>query len=87
MKHWPNILALIVIYIAVLMGWQWVWGVLFIMWTIPALYSREVTIIRPVARSTNPFLYWIIVCTWIGLSLYLIVADLVPFLQALFTSP
>ena len=78
-----NILALIVIYVAVLMGWQWVWGILFRMWTVPALYSGQVNLIGPVAKKENPTLFWLIVLTWIGLSAYLIFADLIPFIQSL----
>ena len=76
-----NILALGVIYVAVLMGWQWVWGILFIMWTVPALYSGEVHLIGAISKKETPVLYWLILLTWIGLSAYLIVADLLPFLQ------
>ena len=82
-KHLPNIIALAVIYVAVLMGWQWVWGVLFIMWTIPALTVGEVHLVGPVSKKDSPVLFWFIVLTWIGLSAYLIIADLIPFLQAL----
>ncbi len=82
-KHLPNIIALLVIYIAVVMNWQWVWGVLFLMWTVPALYSGRVHLISPVEKKANPVLFWTIVLTWIGLSLYLIFTDLIPFLGAL----
>lgn len=77
-KLWPNLLALIVIYIAVLMGWQWVWGILFLMWTLPALYSGQIHLVSPVSKKDQPLLFWLIIATWIGLSLYLVVVDLLP---------
>lgn len=77
-----NLLALVVVYLAVLFGWQWVWGVLFLMWTIPALITGEIHLIGRVSKKQNPVLFWFIVCTWIGLSIFLIVADLIPLLQS-----
>ena len=32
---WRTLVALAIIYMAVVMNWQWVWGLLFIMWTGP----------------------------------------------------
>ena len=80
-KHLPNVIALVVIYVAVLMGWQWVWGVLFLMWTVPALVSGEVHLISSVRKSESPMLFWAIIVTWIGLSIFLLLADLVPSLS------
>ena len=77
-KQLPNLIALAVIYVAVLAGWQSVWGVLFIMWTIPALVSGEVHLITRVRKRENPLLFWSIIITWIGLSLFLLFADLIP---------
>ena len=78
-----NIVALVVVYLAVLMGWQWVWGVLFMMWTIPALFTGEVHLIGTIAKKKNPVMFWLILFTWVVLSIYLIVADLIPALQSL----
>ncbi len=52
------------------------WGVLFIMWTIPALYSGRTHLVEEIDRRDHPALYWLIVVTWLALSLYLIAADL-----------
>ncbi len=77
---WRTLVALAIIYLAVVMGWMWVWGILFIMWTVPALYSGRTVLVEPVDRDENPVLFWFIIGTWIVLSLYLIVADFLLFM-------
>ena len=77
---WKTIVALIIVYCAVIFGWYWVWGLLFIMWTLPALYSGQTHLVEPINRSENPVLFWLIIATWIGLSVYMIAYDLVPML-------
>jgi len=73
---WKTILALAIVYLAVIMGWSWVWGLLFIMWTIPALYSGQTHLVEEINRDENPVLFWLIVGTWMGLSVYMIIGDL-----------
>jgi|GEM_PF-169110 len=73
---WKTILGLLLIFVAVLFEQNWMWGVLFILWTIPALRSGETFFVEPISRRANPVLFWLIVATWIGLSVYLVVADL-----------
>ena len=80
LRRWPTILALAMVYIAVFFDWNWVWGLLFIIWTVPALFSGRAFFVESIERRRNPVLYWFIVITWIGLSLYLIAADLWPLL-------
>ena len=57
------------------MNWQWVWGILFIMRTLPALCSGRTVLVETVDRDEPPVLFWFIIATWIALSLFLIVAD------------
>ncbi len=77
---WRTLVALAIIYLAVVMNWQWVWGLLFLMWTVPALYSGRTTLVETVDRDDSPILFWVIIATWLVLSLYLIVADLLLFM-------
>ena len=74
---WKTLLPLLLVYLAVLMGWNWVWGVLFIMWTIPALYSGRTNLVEEINREDNPVLFWLIIGTWIVLSIVMILFDLV----------
>lgn len=77
---WKTIVALAIVYAAVVFGWSWVWGLLFIMWTIPALYSGQTHLVEPINRDESPSLFWLIIATWIGLSVFMIVGDLLPLL-------
>ena len=77
---WKTVLALIVVYLAVFMGWNWVWGVLFIMWTIPALYSGQTHLVEEINRDEDPVFFWLIVGTWITMSVFLIVIDAITFI-------
>lgn len=73
---WKTVLGLAVIWIAVVLEFNWVWGVLFIMWTIPAFRTGQTFFVEPLRRSENALLFWFVVGTWIVLSLYLILFDL-----------
>lgn len=67
---WRTIIALILMYIALFMNWEWAWGVLFLLWVIPDLFSRVTFFIEPIQRNKNPILYWIIIVSWILMATY-----------------
>lgn len=70
--QWRPFLALIgVIFISV-MNWEWAWGILFLFWVVPDIFSGVTYFVEPVERNNNPFLFWAIISTWILLSLYLL---------------
>ncbi len=73
---WKVLLALVVVWVAFFMDWDWVWGVLFILWTIPALITGRTHLLEEVSRDRHPVLFGLIISTWILLSVYLIVSDL-----------
>ncbi len=73
---WPAAIELAVVYIAVFMDWNWVWGILFLMWVIPWIVLRETHLIVRVRRAESPVLYWLIIGSWIGLSFLMIVWDI-----------
>ena len=54
----------------------WVWGILFLVWIIPSIRSGHTHLAEPISRSENPIWYWLIVVTWVGLSLYVAVEPL-----------
>ena len=68
---WRTIVGLIFFYIAMWFDWQWVWGLLFLLWVIPDLISGVTHFMDPVEKQENPILYWVIMLTWILASLYL----------------
>ena len=73
---WRPALALLLVWIGTVSGWNWIWGLLFLSWTVPALYSGRVHLVESVEREHNPLLFWSIVATWVLLSLALIAIDL-----------
>ena len=58
-------LALAIIWIAVLLEFNWVWGVLFIMSTVPALRTGQTYLVEPIRRDRNALMYWFIMGIWI----------------------
>ena len=70
--------GLLLIYLTVILypGYQWLWGVLFLYWVIPDLFTGSTYFIEPIHRNVNPVLYWLIVLTWLALSAYILVEAL-----------
>lgn len=77
---WRSLIALLAIYIAVWRDWNWVWGVLFLIWTVPSFYSGRTFLVEDVERGDDPILFWTILVTWLVLSLALIAMDLALFI-------
>lgn len=76
---WKTILGLALIYAAIAFEQNWLWGVLLLLWTMPAINRKEAFFLEQISRRANPVLYWLLIGTWLALSLYLILADfLVP---------
>ena len=69
---WRALLALVLIYIAVLFDLQWVWGLLFLSWLIPDIISGEIHLVEQVRRDRNPIVYWLTIGTWFWMSVYLL---------------
>lgn len=67
---WRTLIAILLMYVALFMNWEWVWGVLFLIWVIPDIYTGVTYFIEPIARKENPATYWLIIITWILLALY-----------------
>jgi len=67
---WRTILGLIFIYIAMWFNWQWAWGILFLLWVIPDLFTGVTYFMEPVEKKAYPVLYWIIILSWILMSIY-----------------
>lgn len=67
---WRTILGLIFIYIAVWFNLQWAWGILFLLWVIPDIMTGITYFMEPIEKQEHPILYWIIILSWIVMSLY-----------------
>ena len=56
---WRTIIGLIFIYLAVWFNWQWAWGILFLLWVIPDLFTGVTYFMEPIEKTENPVLYCI----------------------------
>ena len=83
LKKWRTLIALILVYIAVFMNWEWAWGVLFLYWVIPDLFSGVTYFVEPVYKKEHPDLYWVIILSWILLAMYSLATLLIDY-NALF---
>lgn len=68
--------GLICVWLAVVLGLPLFWGVLFLLWALPALRTGRADFIQPVFRDRTPVLFWLLTGTWILLSLYMIIWDI-----------
>lgn len=59
------------VYVAVVMNLTWVWGIIFLVWVIPDLKTGSTYFFEAIHRKQNPIMYWIIVGSWLWLSLFL----------------
>lgn len=73
-----NYIAFVGLIAALILGWQWPWGLLFIYWAVPALRSGETHLLGPVSRKQDPFLFWAIVTLWTLFGVLLVLADIAP---------
>lgn len=74
--RWFTLAALAVVVVAVLFDYQWIWGLIFLIWSAPSLVTGVAFLVEPIHRAENPWLFWIITILWLGLSLALIGMDL-----------
>ena len=73
-----NYITFAVLMIATAFGFQSLWGLLFLYWTIPNFYSGHAFLLSDVTRDDDPVLFWLIQIAWVVLGLMLIALDLYP---------
>ena len=73
---WLTLVALAIVVVALVFDFQWMWGLIFLFWSGPSLFTGVTFLVEPVHRSENPWLFWVIVSLWLGLSLALIGWDI-----------
>ncbi|WP_261835505.1 VOC family protein [Vibrio ishigakensis] len=69
---WRAILGLCLVVVAVITEMNWIWGALFLSWVIPDIYTASTHFFEPVQRKHNPIIYWLIIGTWLLLSVYML---------------
>ncbi|MCL6283551.1 hypothetical protein M3P21_08375 [Ruegeria sp. 2012CJ41-6] len=73
-----NYLTFAALMIATALGYQSLWGLLFLYWTIPNFRSGHAFLISDVTRGEDPILFWLIQIAWIVLGLMLVTLDFFP---------
>lgn len=75
-----NYLTFVALMISTALGFQFLWGLLFLYWTIPNFYSGHAFLLSDVTRDNDPFLFWAVQVAWIILGGLLVATDLYPLL-------
>lgn len=73
-----NYITFAVLMVATAMGFQSLWGLLFLYWTIPNFYSGHAFLLSDVTRDEDPILFWLIQIAWIVLGLFMLLGDFFP---------
>ena len=64
--------------VTTVLGYQALWGLLFMFWTIPNFYSGHALLLTDVTRDEDPILFWLIQLAWVALGLSMIAIDFLP---------
>ena len=73
---WLTVATLIVLFLATVQEWYWVWGVLFIYWGIGGIRSGAAFLVEDISRAESPILFWLISAMWIGFGVFYVYGDL-----------
>lgn len=68
LRTWPTLTALAALWILTFANQYWVYALLFLAWALYDLVTGESSFIQRVTRRDQPVTYWLVVSTWILLS-------------------
>lgn len=77
---WKTILAMVTVYLAVIMDWQWLWGIFLIGWIIMDLVRGSTYFVEYISKDENPILYWFILFSWFWMAVFIFVIEFYPML-------
>lgn len=63
--------------IALILGFYWPWGLLFLYWVYVALRRGEVFLLGPIPRAQHPTFYGFVVLLWTLMGLLALASDLI----------
>ncbi len=67
---WRTLIALCLMYIALIFNQEWVWGFFLLIWIVPDLKTGTTYFIEPITKNDNPFIFWLIMGSWGFMALY-----------------
>lgn len=73
-----NYIVFAALMVSMLLGYQFLWGLLFLYWTIPNIVNGQAFLLTDVYRSSDPVLFWCIQITWVVLGLFMLLGDFFP---------
>jgi predicted enzyme related to lactoylglutathione lyase len=74
---WRAIAGLLLVVAAVLLEANWIWGALFLLWVIPDIKYGVTHFMERIDRRQNSVTFWLVIATWVCLSIYLLVEPLI----------
>lgn len=77
-KRQLNYITFAALMVTTVLGYQALWGLLFMFWTIPNFYSGHALLLTDVTRDEDPILFWLIQLAWVALGLSMIAIDILP---------
>ncbi|QFT75340.1 MULTISPECIES: hypothetical protein [unclassified Ruegeria] len=77
-KRQLNYITFAALMVTTVLGYQTLWGLLFMFWTIPNFYSGHALLLTDVTRDEDPILFWLIQLAWVALGLSMIAIDFLP---------
>lgn len=66
---WIDAVALAALWVGVILGQVWVFGVLFVSWAIYDIVRRRTHFINEFGRSDQPIMFWLIAISWLILGI------------------
>jgi hypothetical protein len=78
MMKWKAILGLVIVYIIIIFQLNWAWGIVFLIYILPDMFSGVTHFVEPISRDDNPILFWIIILSWLLMSIYSFVDGIWP---------
>ncbi|MDA7966496.1 hypothetical protein [Ruegeria sp.] len=73
-----NYIAFAALMISTALGFQSLWGLLFLYWSVQSYHTGHAFLLSEVTRAQDPVLYWLIQLAWIVFGVLLVMADLLP---------
>lgn len=73
-----NYTAFVVLMASTALGYQFLWGLLFLYWTIPSFASGHAFLLSDVMRDEDQMLFWAVQIAWIVLGVLLVASDIYP---------
>ena len=73
-----NYITFVALMVSTAMGYQFLWGLLFLYWTIPNFHTGHAFLLSSVTREDDPILFWAVQIAWVVLGALLVFLDAFP---------